>query len=88
MISTMTYKNYTAKIVYDERDEIFVGRVLYIKDIIGFHGTSVEELRTAFTETMEEYFECCTEMGDAPNQPQKPRRTRRPTAEKTTGKTL
>jgi predicted HicB family RNase H-like nuclease len=88
MISTMNYKNYTAKIIYDERDEIFVGRVLYIQDIIGFDGSSVEELKNIFASTMEAYFEDCADLGREPNQPQKPRRTRHLPSEKIHRKSL
>jgi len=37
----MTYKGYTARIKFDMRDNIFVGRVLGVKAIIGFHGETV-----------------------------------------------
>ncbi len=47
-MNTMTYKGYTARIEFDERDAIFVGRVLRVKAIIGFHGETVSELRTDF----------------------------------------
>lgn len=36
-MSKMIHKGYTAHIQYDDRDGIFVGRVLGIVDIIGFH---------------------------------------------------
>ncbi len=38
MTNTMTYKGYTARVEYDPRDDIFVGRVLGIQDRITFHG--------------------------------------------------
>ena len=47
-MNTMTYKGYTARIEFDERDTIFVGRVLGVKAIIGFHGETVAELRAGF----------------------------------------
>ncbi|MBB3104090.1 putative HicB family RNase H-like nuclease [Azomonas macrocytogenes] len=37
----MTYKGYTARIEFDERGDIFVGRVLDLRDIISFHADSV-----------------------------------------------
>jgi hypothetical protein len=33
-MNTMSYKGYTARIEYDERDNIFVGRVLGLRSII------------------------------------------------------
>ena len=44
----MTYRGYTAEIIYSEEDECFVGDVVDIDDIICFHGDTNEELRTAF----------------------------------------
>jgi len=42
-MNAMSYKGYTAHIEFDERDNIFVGRVLGVKAIIGFHGETVTE---------------------------------------------
>ena len=33
-MNTMTYKGYTARVEYDERDHLFVGRILGIRNII------------------------------------------------------
>jgi len=33
-MSTMTYQGYTARIEYDERDQLFVGRVLGLRSIL------------------------------------------------------
>jgi predicted HicB family RNase H-like nuclease len=35
-MNVMNYRGYTARIEFDERDNIFVGRVLGIKAIINF----------------------------------------------------
>jgi predicted HicB family RNase H-like nuclease len=37
-MNTMTYKGYNARVEYDERDNLFVGRILGIRSIISFHG--------------------------------------------------
>jgi predicted HicB family RNase H-like nuclease len=47
-MNTMSYKNYTARIEFDGRDNIFVGRVLGLDSVVSFHGESVSELRQAF----------------------------------------
>jgi predicted RNase H-like HicB family nuclease len=44
----MTHKGYTARVEYDERDNIFVGRILGVRAIIGFHGETVAQLRKEF----------------------------------------
>ena len=65
-MSKMTYKGYTAHIQYDDRDGIFVGRVLGIVDIIGFHANTVTDLRAAFHEAVDDYLESCKELGKEP----------------------
>ena len=47
-MKTMTYRGYTAEIIYSNEDECFVGDVVNIDDIICFHGDTDEELRVAF----------------------------------------
>ena len=48
-MKTMTYRGYTAEIIYSDEDECFVGDVVNIGgDIICFHGDTDEELRVAF----------------------------------------
>jgi len=63
----MTYKGYSARIEYSDEDECFVGRVAGIRDIITFHGESVEEIRQAFKESMDFYLETCAEGGETAN---------------------
>jgi predicted HicB family RNase H-like nuclease len=55
-MNTMSYKNYTARIEFDGRDNIFVGRVLGLDSVVSFHGESVSELRQAFEATIDDLF--------------------------------
>ncbi|MCY1357172.1 HicB family protein [compost metagenome] len=68
-MNSMTYKGYTARIEFDERDDIFVGRLLGVRDIISFHGNSVAELRTQFHLAVDDYLEDCAERGISPDKP-------------------
>lgn len=68
-MNTMTYKGYTARIDFDDRDNIMVGRLLGINDIIGFHANSVAELRAAFEEAVDDYLEACAKIGKNPEKP-------------------
>ena len=56
-MKTMTYKDYTAKIIYSDEDECFVGHIVNIDAISGFHGDTDEELRDAFENMVELYIE-------------------------------
>ena len=53
-MKTMTYRGYTAEIIYSDEDGFFVGHVVNIgDDIIGFHGDTDEELRVAFEDVVD-----------------------------------
>ena len=54
---TMQYRGYTARIEFDEDDRIFVGHIADIEAIVGFHGTTVDELEHAFHESVDAYKE-------------------------------
>lgn len=64
-MNTMSYKNYTARIEFDGRDNIFVGRVLGLDTIISFHGESVAELRERFELAVNELITDLQEKGIA-----------------------
>lgn len=65
----MNYKGYYAHVEFDSEDHIFVGRVSGLRDVVGFHGLSVTELETAFSEAVDNYLIACKEMGQEPNKP-------------------
>lgn len=69
MMNAMTYKGYTARIEYDDADRIFVGRLAGIRDIVGFHASTVDALQAAFHESVDDYCEACTKLGQAPQKP-------------------
>ncbi len=56
-MNALTFKGYTAHIEYDAEDHIFVGRLSGIDDIVVFHGTTVDEIETAFHESVTHYLE-------------------------------
>ena len=60
-MKTMTYKGYTAEIIYSDEDSCFVGHLVNIDDIVGFHGDTDEELRDAFENMVELYIETLAE---------------------------
>jgi predicted HicB family RNase H-like nuclease len=65
----MTYKGYTARIDYDERDNIFAGRILGIRTIISFHGDTVDQLRAEFELAIKDYLADCKDQGIHPDKP-------------------
>jgi predicted HicB family RNase H-like nuclease len=69
MINSMSYKGYTASMVFDAEDKIIVGRVLDIDDIIAFHGDSVSEFESNFHAVIEDYLAASQSLGSAPEKP-------------------
>ena len=65
-MNSMNHEGYTARIEYDERDNIFVGRLLGIRAIISFHGQTVKELRKEFEHAVNDYLAECSEKGVTP----------------------
>lgn len=68
-MNTMTIKGYTARVEFDERDNIFVGRVLGVRSMISFHGETVTELRAEFSAAIDDYLSECAEQGIKPDKP-------------------
>lgn len=66
MTSRMIWKGYEARIVYDDEDGLFTGRIAGIRDSMGFHADTVEGLHAAFREAVEDYLETCAKVGKKP----------------------
>jgi predicted HicB family RNase H-like nuclease len=69
MTNTMSYKGYTASMVFDAQDKIIVGRIQDIDDIIAFHGESVAEFESNFHAAIEDYLAASRSLGSAPEKP-------------------
>jgi predicted HicB family RNase H-like nuclease len=69
MMNTMHYKDYTARVEFDPRDKIFVGRVLGIADSISFHGDTVIELIDDFHAAIDHYLADCAKTSRSPQKP-------------------
>jgi predicted HicB family RNase H-like nuclease len=69
-MNVMNYKGYCARIAYSDEDACLVGHIAGIRDVVGFHGDSVEELKTAFHEAVDDYLATpaknCNEHRNAP----------------------
>ena len=65
-MKTMRHKGYAARIEYSEEDGCFIGHIAGIRDVVGFHGESVKELRSAFKEAVDDYLETCEKLGREP----------------------
>lgn len=69
MNNGMKYKGYTARIDFDDRDDIFVGRILGIDGIISFHADTVADLKREFEGAVDHYLASCQQLGKEPQKP-------------------
>lgn len=68
-MNAMRYKGYAARVEYDADDRIFVGHIAGIRDVIGFHGASVDALEAAFHEAVDDYVAACRKLKQTPDRP-------------------
>lgn len=65
----MEYKGYIGKVEFDDEANLFHGEVINLRDVITFAGETVQELRQAFEESIEDYLAFCAERGEEPERP-------------------
>ena len=65
----MEYKGYYARVEFDEESNIFHGEAINISDVVTFEGTSVDELKQAFQDSIDDYLDFCAERGEDPVKP-------------------
>jgi predicted HicB family RNase H-like nuclease len=65
----MEYKGYLGRVIFDDEADIFHGEVINLRDVITFEGKTVDELRHAFRDSVEDYLEFCAELGEEPERP-------------------
>ena len=65
----MTYKGYQARVDLDEEAGLFHGEVINTRDVITFQGSSVEELKRAFEDSVDDYLDFCASRGEDPKKP-------------------
>ena len=65
----MNYKGYGCTIRFDDEAEMFHGEVAGLRDVVTFQGQTVDELKTAFRESVDDYLEFCAARGEKPEKP-------------------
>ena len=61
----MKRHGYTGQIDFDEEANLFHGQVINLHDVITFQGRSIDELRQALADSVQDYLELCAERGEA-----------------------
>jgi predicted HicB family RNase H-like nuclease len=65
----MEYKGYLGRVEYDDEAGLFHGEVINLRDVITFQGETVQELRRAFQESVDDYLAFCIERNEEPERP-------------------
>ena len=65
----MTYKGYYGVVQYDDEAKIFHGEVIKTRTVITFQGTTVDEIETAFKDSVDDYLDWCKERNKDPEKP-------------------
>ncbi|MDQ3108836.1 MAG: type II toxin-antitoxin system HicB family antitoxin [Bacteroidota bacterium] len=67
MENNLQYKEYIGTVDFSAEDEVFYGKVHGINDLVTFEGQSVQELKKAFKESVDDYLETCAQLKKDPN---------------------
>jgi predicted HicB family RNase H-like nuclease len=63
------YKGYRAHFDFDEKTNLFYGKVSTTSYPLTFQGKSVKEASQAFRDSIDEYLEWCKKYGEKPGKP-------------------
>lgn len=66
MNNTMEYKGYVGSVEFSEEDELFFGKVMGIRSLISYEGTTAKELISDFHTAVDDYLAVCEAEGKAP----------------------
>jgi predicted HicB family RNase H-like nuclease len=69
MSTTLQHRGYDGSVEYSAEDKMLHGRIVGIRDMVSFGGTSVRELEKNFRDAVEEYLDFCKKRGKTPNKP-------------------
>ena len=67
MSSMIKYYGYHAAVDYDAEDDLFIGEVFGIADSLNFYGTSVDEMKEMFKQSINNYLLLCEKIGKNPD---------------------
>lgn len=71
MSNIMEYKGYVGSVEFSEEDTLLYGKVLGIRGLISYEGTSVQELIDGFHSAVDDYLVLCEAQGKEPEKPYK-----------------
>ena len=69
MKDMMHYKGYYGSVHYSDEDQVFFGKVEYIRSLVNYEGTDVKSLTHAFEGAVDDYLELCQDESIEPDRP-------------------
>lgn len=69
MKDMMQHKGYVGSVHYSDEDEVFYGKLEFIRALVTYEGTSVKNLKKAFIDSVEDYLQTCEEQNIVPDKP-------------------
>lgn len=69
MADLLEHRGYQGTVEYSAEDGVLIGKVLYVQDVLVYHGESILEITKAFVEVVDSYLAFCKEHGKKPNKP-------------------
>ena len=71
MSDLLEYKGYSGTIEYSAADKVLFGKVLGVKSLLSYEGSSLESLQHDFEDMIDDYLETCAKDGVEPQKPYK-----------------
>ncbi len=66
MNDLLEYKKFYGSVNYSAEDDVFYGKIEDINDLISYEGESVDEIKHAFYDAVDDYIETCRQIGKEP----------------------
>ena len=68
-MKNLEYKGYIGSIDYSEEDGVLYGKIEFINALVSYEGESINSLKKAFEESVDDYLDLCAETGRQPEKP-------------------
>jgi predicted HicB family RNase H-like nuclease len=69
MKDMMKYKGYFGSVHFSDDDNLFYGKLEFIRALVSYEGTDVKTLRRVFEEAVDDYLQLCHKTGKEPEKP-------------------
>lgn len=68
-MNTLVYKGYIGSVEFSPIDEVFLGKIEHINDLITFESDNAHKLKKVFEEAVDDYLKYCAEKNVSPEKP-------------------